>query len=60
MNEKKIHLTSSEIGSIWTAYMNDSMSKCVLGFMLKHVEDPDIKPAIQYAYDISSDRKSVV
>lgn len=54
MNEKKIHLTSSEIGSIWTAYMNDSMSKRVLGFMLKHVEDPDIKPAIQYAYDISS------
>lgn len=27
MNEKKIHLTSSEIGALWTGYMHDSMSK---------------------------------
>ncbi|QKY69374.1 DUF3231 family protein [Lentibacillus sp. CBA3610] len=54
MNERKINITSAEIGSLWTGYMNDSMSKCILGFMLKHIEDPDIKPVIQYAYDISS------
>lgn len=54
MNEKKIRLTSGEIASLWTSFMNDSMSKCVLGYMLKHIEDPDIKPAIQLSYDISS------
>jgi len=54
MNEGNIHLTSAEIGSLWTGYMQDSMSKCVLSFMLKHIEDQDIKPAIQYAYDLSS------
>ncbi|ASN03884.1 DUF3231 family protein [Virgibacillus necropolis] len=53
--EKKIHLTSSEIASLWTAYMNDSMSKCILSFMLKYIDDPDIKPAVQSAYNISSD-----
>lgn len=53
MNEKKINLTSSEIASLWTGYMNDSMSKCVLGFMLKYIEDPDIKPVIQYTYDLT-------
>lgn len=54
MSEKKIYLTSGEIASLWTGYMNDSMSKCVLGYMLKHIEDPDIKPVIQLSYDISS------
>ncbi|MBU9711679.1 DUF3231 family protein [Evansella tamaricis] len=54
MNENKIYLTSSEIGCLWTSYMNDSMAKCILGFMLNHIEDTDIKPAVQYAYDLSS------
>ncbi|WP_200411900.1 DUF3231 family protein [Virgibacillus salexigens] len=54
MNEKKVHLTSGEIASLWTGYMNDSMSKCILSFMLQHIEDPEVKPVIQYAYDISS------
>ncbi|WP_208591116.1 DUF3231 family protein [Gracilibacillus suaedae] len=54
MSDKMIHLTSSEIASLWTGYMNDSMAKCVLGFMLEHIEDADIKPVIQYAYDLSS------
>ncbi|MFD1851687.1 DUF3231 family protein [Oceanobacillus bengalensis] len=55
MNEEKIHinLTSAEIASLWTSYMNDSMTTCILEFMLKHIEDPEIKPVIQYAYDIS-------
>ncbi|MCJ7843442.1 DUF3231 family protein [Lederbergia sp. NSJ-179] len=37
--------------------MNDSMSKYILGFMLKYIEDPDIKPVVQYAYDISINRQ---
>ncbi|GIN74937.1 hypothetical protein J14TS2_54120 [Bacillus sp. J14TS2] len=53
MNEKSVHLTSSEIASLWTGYMNDSMSETILGFMLKYIEDPDIKTVVQYAYDIS-------
>ncbi|WP_018934131.1 DUF3231 family protein [Gracilibacillus lacisalsi] len=54
MRDKIIHLTSSEIASLWTGYMNDSMANCVLGFMLEHIEDADIKSVIQYAYDLSS------
>jgi len=53
MTDKKIHLTSSEITALWTTYMNDSMSKYILDFMLKHIQDPEIKPVLQYAYDIS-------
>src|SRR4051794_28049364 len=34
--------------------MNDSMSKCVLGYFLKTVEDEEIKAVVQYAYDLSA------
>ncbi|MBM7585137.1 hypothetical protein JOC86_001679 [Bacillus pakistanensis] len=54
MSNEKIYLTSAEIGSLWTSYMNDSMSKCILGYMLKHIEDEEIKPIIQYAFDIAT------
>ncbi|MFC7688065.1 DUF3231 family protein [Ureibacillus sp. GCM10028918] len=54
MTEHLTKLTSSEIGSIWTNYMNDSMSKCVLGYFLKHVEDNEIKSVVQFAYDLST------
>lgn len=54
MTENHIQLTSAEIASIWTGYMNDSMSKCVLSYFLKTVEDEEIKAIVQYAYDLSS------
>jgi hypothetical protein len=55
VHEQKINLTSSEIASLWTGYMNDSMSISILGFMLKYIEDPKIKPVIQHTYDLSSE-----
>ncbi|WP_174612869.1 DUF3231 family protein [Virgibacillus ihumii] len=55
MSEEKIHLTSSEIASLWNAYMNDSMSKCILGYMLQHIQDNDIKPVVRDSYDLSCD-----
>ncbi|WP_059106171.1 DUF3231 family protein [Shouchella shacheensis] len=54
MNGNNIHLTSSEIGALWGGYTNDSMSVQILAFMLKYIEDPDIKPIVQYAYELSS------
>ncbi|GIO24848.1 DUF3231 family protein [Oceanobacillus sp. J11TS1] len=56
MEEKKVkvHLTAAEIASLWTGYMNDTMARCILGFMLKYIDDPEIKPVVQQAYDISA------
>lgn len=51
--ESKVNLTSSEIAFLWTSYMNESLSKCMLGFMLKDIEDSDITTIIQNAYDAS-------
>ncbi|GGA85755.1 hypothetical protein GCM10008025_30930 [Ornithinibacillus halotolerans] len=50
---RSIMLTSGEIASLWTSYMNDTMSKQILGYMLKYVTDSDIKPVVQYAYDLT-------
>lgn len=60
MKEKQIHLTSSEIASLWTTYMNNSMSKYILDFMLIHIQDPEIKPVVQYAYDVSCNHLELV
>ncbi|WP_085993342.1 DUF3231 family protein [Oceanobacillus senegalensis] len=54
MNEKKIPLTSAEIAGLWTGYMNDSMSICILKHMLKHIQHPEIKTIVQFACDIST------
>ncbi|GAB3794634.1 DUF3231 family protein [Virgibacillus kimchii] len=48
-----VPLSSGEITSLWTSYMNNSMSKYMLDFMIKHIQDDEIKPVVQYAYDIS-------
>ncbi|WP_042221136.1 DUF3231 family protein [Oceanobacillus manasiensis] len=55
MNEKKFYLDAGEIASLWTNYVNDTMSICILKFMIQHMEDPEIRPALQTALDISSD-----
>ncbi|MGE7307785.1 DUF3231 family protein [Priestia megaterium] len=54
MTEHNTKLTSAEIACTWTGYMNDSMSKCVLGYFLKHIEDKEIKSIVQIAYDLSA------
>ncbi|MEK5108835.1 DUF3231 family protein [Cytobacillus sp. FSL K6-0129] len=48
-----IPLTSSEIGSLWATYLQNSMAEHVLNYFLVQVQDPDIEPYIQIAYDIS-------
>ena len=53
MQKNKTRLTAAEIASLWTSYMNDSMAKCILGFMLKDLKDKEIKGAVQYAYDLT-------
>jgi hypothetical protein len=54
MKDRQTQLTSSEIASIWTSYMQDSMSKCVLKYFLNHVDDEEIRSIVQFSYDLSS------
>lgn len=54
MSNKLVKLTSSEIASLWTSYMNDSMSIQILSYFLITVKDPEIKTIIENGYSISN------
>lgn len=52
-HKSSIPLTSSEIAYLWTNFMGDSMSECVLGMFLKHAEDADVKEMLALALQLS-------
>jgi hypothetical protein len=51
--ENNIKLTSAEISGLWTAYMHDSLSICVLKYYLEKAEDPEIRPVVEYALELA-------
>lgn len=52
-NKNKVPLSSSEIASLWTSYMQDSLAICVLKYFFKKVEDDNVKPQIKHALELS-------
>ncbi|MFP7298388.1 DUF3231 family protein [Neobacillus niacini] len=52
-NRENIRLTASELSYLWTSYLADSMSVCILKFFLVHIDDTDIKALITYALYLS-------
>lgn len=51
--DHNIRLTSSELASLWTAYMNNSMSKCVLKYFKAKTQDTEISSVLDLAIEIS-------
>ncbi|MDU1848258.1 MAG: DUF3231 family protein [Niallia nealsonii] len=50
MSQSNIKLTSSEIASLWTSYLNNCMSKQVLTHMIQYVKDREIADVIRFAF----------
>lgn len=46
-------MSSSELASLWSQYMNDSLSRCMLRYFIKTVQDKDISGVLQYALELS-------
>ncbi|MCC2685156.1 MAG: hypothetical protein K0R75_2055 [Paenibacillaceae bacterium] len=46
-------LTSSELAVIWSSYLNNSLSECIIQYYLTHVEDPDVKSVLELALKIA-------
>lgn len=53
MGEQHIMLSSSEIGSLWTVFFQESMTVCLLTYFLHHNQDEEVKKTLQRGYDIS-------
>ncbi|MDQ1143644.1 hypothetical protein QE429_000471 [Bacillus sp. SORGH_AS 510] len=54
MTSKQIQLTSAEIATLWTSYMNNSMSIQFLNFFLSTVEDPDARKICELGHGIAT------
>jgi hypothetical protein len=52
-NPDHIRLTASELSYLWTSYLADSMSVCVLKYFLVHIDDNDIKSLTNHALKLS-------
>lgn len=52
-NGKQIRLTATEISQLWSQYLNDSGSICILTYFLEKADDAEIKPIIEYALELS-------
>jgi hypothetical protein len=52
-NERIVKITSAELTQLWSQYLNDSGSVCVLTFFLEKAEDPEIKQVIEFALQLS-------
>lgn len=51
--QKQVRWTATEMGCLWTTYLNDSMAVCVLSYFAHKAEDREIKSVIEFALDIA-------
>jgi hypothetical protein len=49
----RVELTSSEIANLWTQYMNDSLSICILTHSIAKAKDQDIKEILEFALSLA-------
>ena len=56
----KIPLVSSEIASLWSSYMGDSLAVCVLKFFVNRVEDQETRSILQETLDSSTQHIQVL
>lgn len=51
--EHNVKLMSAEIANLWTFYMNDSMSLCVVGHFLEHIEDEQTRSVLEFSMQLA-------
>jgi hypothetical protein len=53
-------LTSGEIASMWTQYMNDSMALCMNSYLIIHIENQEIKSVFKSSLELGKKHLSVI
>lgn len=46
-------LSSTEVGSLWTQYQNDSLAICMLSHFLQTVKDEDVREVVKFALNVA-------
>jgi hypothetical protein len=52
-SNQKVHLTCAEISNLWDTYINDSVVKCILTHFLQMVDDPEVKPLLEFTIEVA-------
>lgn len=52
-DKKKIGLTAAEMSSLWTQYINDTVSICVLSYFINNIDDKKVIEIVDFATDAS-------
>ncbi|PWW19179.1 uncharacterized protein DUF3231 [Cytobacillus oceanisediminis] len=60
MDEYKLKLTSSEIGTLWGEYVNGTMTDVVNRYMVSIIEDEQIKAIFEDAIKMFSKQKQQI
>lgn len=55
-----VKLTATELGYLWSTYLADSMSVCILKYFLVHMDDEDIKTLTEHALDLSQQHTEII
>jgi hypothetical protein len=50
---QNIKLTASELGLLWSAYLGNSLSKCILTHFSRTCDDVEVKEVVDFALDIA-------
>ncbi len=53
-------LTSSELSLLWGHYQNDTLGICTISYLLKIVEDPEIKAILDYGLTLEKDHIKII
>jgi len=48
-NKTNIRLTAAEMSVLWTQFINDSASVCVVSHFINKVEDEEVRPILEFA-----------
>jgi hypothetical protein len=59
-DKTKIRLTAAEMSSMWTQYINDTVSICVLSYFTNNIEDNKVKEIVDFAIDASQKNISLL
>lgn len=60
MSKHNVRLTSAEMATLWSTYVNDSMSRCVLSYFVNKVEDLEIRSILEYALSLSTKHTEMI
>ncbi|MEK3889465.1 DUF3231 family protein [Bacillus sp. FSL K6-3431] len=59
-DKTNIRLTAAEMSSLWTQFINDTLSVCVNTYFLEKVEDEEVRPVIESTLNLAKYNISVM